>query len=76
MKALQRELVMRYEIEFDEEETALLRSKGLLPPTGKPRVTMWLPMEDLLPAIAAIYGDMGEEDFRRMMSSIVDKWGP
>lgn len=41
MKILAEETVVRYHVEFDEEETILLKSVGFLPPYAEPRARLW-----------------------------------
>ena len=41
MKILAEETVTRYHIEFDEEETVLLRRIGLLPPHAEACACLW-----------------------------------
>lgn len=41
MKILDQETVVRHHVEFDEEETALLKRIGFLPPYAEPRARMW-----------------------------------
>jgi len=41
MKILAEESVIRYHIEFDEEETALLKGIGFLPPYAEARARLW-----------------------------------
>ena len=41
MKILAEETVIRYHVEFDEEETALLKRIGFLPPYAAPRARLW-----------------------------------
>jgi hypothetical protein len=41
MKILADETVVRYHVEFDEEETVLLKRVGLLPPWAEPRAQLW-----------------------------------
>ena len=42
MKILSQENVVRYHVEFDEEETALHKAYGLLPPYAEPCARLWL----------------------------------
>ena len=41
MKILTEEVTVRYHVEFDEEETALLKRIGFLPPYANPRARLW-----------------------------------
>ncbi len=41
MKILEEEIVVRYHVEYDEEETILLKSIGFLPPYAEPRARLW-----------------------------------
>ncbi len=41
MKILAEEIVTRYHVEFDEEETLLLKLVGFLPPYAEPRARLW-----------------------------------
>lgn len=41
MKILEEEIVVRYHVEYDEEETVLLKSIGFLPPYAEPRARLW-----------------------------------
>lgn len=41
MKILAEETVVRYHVEFDEEETLLLKRVGFLPPYAEPRARLW-----------------------------------
>ena len=41
MKILAEESVRRYHVEFDEEETVLLKRIGFLPPYAEPRARLW-----------------------------------
>lgn len=41
MKILAEEIVVRYHIEYDEEETVLLKSIGFLPPYAEARARLW-----------------------------------
>lgn len=41
MKILAEEIVVRYHVEFDEEETTLLRAIGWVPPHGEPCARLW-----------------------------------
>lgn len=41
MKILAEETVVRYHVEFDEEETVALQRIGFLPPYAEPRARLW-----------------------------------
>lgn len=41
MKILAEETIVRYHVEFDERETSILKSIGLLPPYAEPRARLW-----------------------------------
>lgn len=41
MKILDEEIVVRYHVEYDEEETILLKAIGFLPPYAEPRARLW-----------------------------------
>ena len=41
MKILAEETVVRYHVEFDEEETLLLKGIGFLPPYAELRARLW-----------------------------------
>jgi hypothetical protein len=41
MKILAEETVVRYHVEFDEEETVILKLIGFLPPYAEPRARLW-----------------------------------
>jgi hypothetical protein len=41
MKILAEEIAVRYHVEFDEEETALLKGINFLPPYAEPRARLW-----------------------------------
>lgn len=41
MKILAEETVVRYHIEFDEEDTDLLKAIGFLPPYAEARARLW-----------------------------------
>ena len=41
MKIIDQETVVRYHVEFDEEETLILKSIGFLPPYAEPRARLW-----------------------------------
>jgi len=41
MKILAEETVVRYRVEYDEEETALLKSTGFLPPYATSPARLW-----------------------------------
>ncbi len=41
MKILDEETVVRYHVEYDEEETVLLKLIGWLPPYAEPRARLW-----------------------------------
>lgn len=42
MKILEEETVVRHHVEYDEEETRLLKKIGFLPPYAAPRARLWL----------------------------------
>lgn len=41
MKILDEETVVRYHVEYDEEETVMLKLIGWLPPYAEPRARLW-----------------------------------
>jgi hypothetical protein len=41
VKIIDQETVVRYHVEFDEEETLILKSIGFLPPYAEPRARLW-----------------------------------
>lgn len=41
MKIVAEETVTRFHVEFDEEETLLLKLVGFLPPDAEPRARSW-----------------------------------
>lgn len=41
MKILEEELVVRYRVEYDEQETVLLKRLGFLPLHAEPRARLW-----------------------------------
>ncbi len=41
MKILEEEVVTRFHVEFDEEETILLKLVGFLPPHAEIRARLW-----------------------------------
>lgn len=41
MKILAEETVVRYHVEFDEEETRILKIAGFLPHYASPRARLW-----------------------------------
>ena len=41
MKILAEETVVRYHVEYDEQETLLLKRIGFLPPYAEPRARLW-----------------------------------
>ena len=41
MKILAEETVVRFHVEFDEEETLILKLIGFLPPYAEPRARLW-----------------------------------
>lgn len=41
MKIIAEETVVRYHIEYDEEETLLLKAIGFLPPYAEPCARLW-----------------------------------
>lgn len=41
MKILDEETVVRYHVEYDEEETIILKTIGFLPPYAEPRARLW-----------------------------------
>jgi hypothetical protein len=41
MKILDEETVTRYHVEYDEEETIILKTIGFLPPYAEPRARLW-----------------------------------
>jgi hypothetical protein len=41
VKILDEETVVRYHVEYDEAETLVLKSIGLLPPYAEPRARLW-----------------------------------
>jgi hypothetical protein len=41
MRILAKESVIRYHVEFDEEETLLLKGIGFLPPYAEPCARLW-----------------------------------
>ena len=41
MTIIGEESVRRYHVEFDEEETVLLKRIGFLPPYAEPRARLW-----------------------------------
>jgi hypothetical protein len=41
VKILAEETVVRYHVEFDEEETVILKLIGFLPPYAEPRARLW-----------------------------------
>ena len=41
MKILAEETIVRYHVEFDEEETGLLKAIGLLPPYASTPARLW-----------------------------------
>ena len=41
MKILAEETVVRYHVEYDEQETVLLKHIGFLPPYAEPRARLW-----------------------------------
>lgn len=41
MKILAEETIVRYHVEFDEEETNLLKACGFLPPYAEPCARLW-----------------------------------
>jgi hypothetical protein len=47
VKILAEETVTRYHVEFDEEETLILKSVGFLPPYAEPRARLWSTQEDI-----------------------------
>ena len=47
MKILAERTVAQYHVEFDEEETLLLKSVGFLPPYAEPRARLWSTQEDI-----------------------------
>ena len=47
MKILAEETVIRCHVEFDEEETALLKRIGFLPPYAEPRARLWSTVAEL-----------------------------
>jgi hypothetical protein len=47
MKIIAEETVVRYHVEFDEEETILLKSLGILPPHAAPRARLWSTMAEI-----------------------------
>lgn len=47
MTILAEKTVVQYHVEFDEEETALLKSVGFLPPYAEPRARLWSTQEDI-----------------------------
>jgi hypothetical protein len=42
VKILAEESIRRYHVEYDEEETVLLKSIRFLPPYAEPRARLWL----------------------------------
>jgi hypothetical protein len=41
MKILDERIVVQCHVEYDEEETVLLKSIGFLPPYAEPRARLW-----------------------------------
>lgn len=41
MKILAEEIVVRYHVEYDEQETLVLKRVGFLPPYAEPRARLW-----------------------------------
>jgi len=41
VKIIDQETVVRYHVEFDEEETVILKLIGFLPPYAEPRARLW-----------------------------------
>ena len=47
MKILAEETVVRFHVEFDEEETLALKSIGFLPPYAESRARLWSTQAEL-----------------------------
>lgn len=47
MKILAEETVVRYHVEFDEEETKLLKIVGFLPPYAEPCARLWSTTDEI-----------------------------
>lgn len=56
MKILANETIIRYHVEFDEEETLLLKSTGLLPPYAASRARLWLTQAEIDDTRAVLAG--------------------
>lgn len=41
MKIIGEEIIVRYHVEYDEQETLALKDIGLLPPHAEPRARLW-----------------------------------
>ena len=54
MKILAEEIVVRCHVEYDEEETALLKSIGFLPPYATSPARLWLTAAELAETKAMI----------------------
>jgi hypothetical protein len=54
MKIIAKEEAIRYHVEFDEEETALFKSVGFLPPHAEPRARLWLTEADMDKTLAML----------------------
>lgn len=54
MKILAAETVVRYHVEFDEEETILLKSVGFLPPYADPCARLWATAAEIKESDAAM----------------------
>jgi len=47
VKILAEETIVRYHLEFDERETSILKSVGLLPPYAEPRARLWSTQDEI-----------------------------
>jgi len=73
MKAIAKEEVVRYHIEFDLDEVETLRAIGFLPPNCAIPARMWLTGKELFEVIEMVYGKQAKQDLVAMLNAITAK---